>query len=49
VAEGTPALDADAAARFDDAFAAVRELARERLGDPWVTRSPEDGTAEVPA
>jgi dihydrodipicolinate synthase/N-acetylneuraminate lyase len=49
VAEGTPALDADAAARFDGAFAAVRELARERLGDPWVTRSPEDGTAEVPA
>ncbi|MCZ6544283.1 MAG: hypothetical protein O6913_01080, partial [Chloroflexi bacterium] len=46
VAEGTAALDADTAERFDAGFAAVREMARERIGDPWVTQLPETSSAE---
>jgi len=40
VAAGTPELAPEHAAGFDAAFAALRELARERVGDPWVTRLP---------
>ena len=47
VAEGTPALDAAAAERFDAGFAAVREMARERIGDPWVTQLPENPSMET--
>ena len=47
VAEGTPALDAAAAERFDAGFAAVREMARERIGDPWVTQLPENPSTET--
>jgi dihydrodipicolinate synthase/N-acetylneuraminate lyase len=41
VAPGTPALSPEAAERFEAAFAAVRALAAERLGPPWVTQLPE--------
>ena len=37
VAKGTPELDADAASRFGEAFAGVRELSRTRIGSPWVS------------
>jgi hypothetical protein len=37
VARGTPALSADAAARFDDAFAALRAMSQETIGEPWVS------------
>jgi len=37
VAAGTPALAADQAERFDAAFEQVRQLARERIGPPWVS------------
>jgi hypothetical protein len=40
VAPGTPELTADDAARFDEAFAAVRELAGTRIGAPWVSVAP---------
>jgi dihydrodipicolinate synthase/N-acetylneuraminate lyase len=40
VAPGTPALAPEDAERFDAAFAAVRELARERIGEPWVSVAP---------
>merc|ERR1711969_61890 len=39
VAPGTPALSEDEAAVFDAAFAGVREMARELVGEPWVTLS----------
>ena len=42
VAPGTPALARPDAERFDESFAQVRALARERIGPPWVTRSPSD-------
>jgi dihydrodipicolinate synthase/N-acetylneuraminate lyase len=42
VAPGTPALAGDTAARFDDAFAAVRALAQETIGEPWVSLAPDD-------
>jgi dihydrodipicolinate synthase/N-acetylneuraminate lyase len=42
VAPGTPALGREEAERFDAAFARVRQLARERIGAPWVSRTPED-------
>jgi len=38
VADGTPALSSEQAARFDEAFAAVRRLAAERIGEPWCSR-----------
>ena len=37
VAKGTPGLDSEAAKNFDEAFAAVREMARKRIGAPWVS------------
>jgi len=40
VAPGTPALAPEDAERFDARFAAVRELARERIGEPWVSEAP---------
>jgi dihydrodipicolinate synthase/N-acetylneuraminate lyase len=40
VAAGTPELSADHAARFDEAFAAVRGLAGSRIGAPWVSVAP---------
>jgi len=40
VAPGTPELSADDAARFDEAFAAVRVLSSERIGEPWVSVAP---------
>jgi dihydrodipicolinate synthase/N-acetylneuraminate lyase len=40
VAPGMPALSQEQAERFDEAFAAVRELARERIGEPWVSVAP---------
>jgi dihydrodipicolinate synthase/N-acetylneuraminate lyase len=42
VAPGTPALAPEEAERFDAAFARVRQLARERIGAPWVSRTPEE-------
>ena len=39
VAAGTPQLDGEQAERYDAEFAAVRELSRERVGEPWLTRS----------
>lgn len=41
VAEGTPALRDEEAERFDAGFAALRALARERIGEPWVSREPD--------
>jgi dihydrodipicolinate synthase/N-acetylneuraminate lyase len=41
VAPGTPALGAAEAARFDAAFAAVRQLARERIDATWLTQREE--------
>ncbi len=46
VAKGTPALTRPDAARFDEAFDAVRALARERIPEPWSTRSPIDDGGE---
>jgi dihydrodipicolinate synthase/N-acetylneuraminate lyase len=43
VAPGTPALSAEEAERFDECFAAARELARERIGDPWTSVAPGAG------
>jgi dihydrodipicolinate synthase/N-acetylneuraminate lyase len=40
VAAGTPFLTRPDAERFDATFAAVLEAARERIGAPWITRSP---------
>jgi hypothetical protein len=37
VAPDTPALTGDEAGRFDAAFEQVRQLARERIGAPWVS------------
>ena len=37
VARGTPALAPDAAARFNDAFAALRSQIQETIGEPWVS------------
>jgi dihydrodipicolinate synthase/N-acetylneuraminate lyase len=45
VAPGTPQLSEAAARRFDDGFRAVRALARERIGAPWVSVLPEDREA----
>ena len=45
VAEGTPALRAPDAERFDEGFAAVRAMVRQRIGEPWVTRLPGEGSA----
>ena len=42
VAPGTPRIPDEEAPRFEEAFARVRELARERIGAPWVTRAPAD-------
>jgi dihydrodipicolinate synthase/N-acetylneuraminate lyase len=42
VAPGTPGLARPDAERFDEAFAHVRALARERIGPPWVTHAPAD-------
>jgi hypothetical protein len=44
VAPGTPALSPEDAERFDERFAAVRELARERIGEPWVSLAPAEST-----
>jgi dihydrodipicolinate synthase/N-acetylneuraminate lyase len=43
LAPGTPALAPSDAERFDAGFAALRERARELVGDPWVTRLPNHG------
>jgi hypothetical protein len=40
VALGTPALSAEAARRFDEAFAELRVRSQERIGEPWVTLPP---------
>jgi hypothetical protein len=37
VAPGTPALTGEEERRFDERFEAVRELANERIGEPWVS------------
>jgi dihydrodipicolinate synthase/N-acetylneuraminate lyase len=42
VARGTPALPPEDAARFDAAFAAVRALAQELVGEPWVSLAPDE-------
>jgi len=39
VASGTPALSTQEAESFDAAFERVQLLARETIGDPWVSRS----------
>jgi dihydrodipicolinate synthase/N-acetylneuraminate lyase len=41
VARGTPELARPDAERFDSVFEHVRALARERIGDPWVTLAPQ--------
>jgi len=45
VARGTPALEPAHAEAFDAAFEGVRELARERLGELWVSRWPPGSEA----
>jgi dihydrodipicolinate synthase/N-acetylneuraminate lyase len=45
VARGTPQLSAHAAGRFDEAFAEIRELARECIGAPWVSLAPGESPA----
>ncbi len=40
VASGTPALARPDAERFDQVFARVQELARRRIGPPWVSHAP---------
>jgi dihydrodipicolinate synthase/N-acetylneuraminate lyase len=42
VAPGTPALSAEAAARFDEAFAALRTQIQETIGEPWVSLPPSE-------
>ena len=42
VAPGTPPLAADAAARFDAAFAALRSEIQETLGEPWLSLPPNE-------
>jgi len=42
VAQGTPVLPAADAPRFDEGFARVRALARERIGAPWLSTAPGD-------
>jgi dihydrodipicolinate synthase/N-acetylneuraminate lyase len=46
VAKGTPALARPDVARFDEAFDAVRALARERIRAPGLTRAPIDDARE---
>jgi dihydrodipicolinate synthase/N-acetylneuraminate lyase len=46
VARGTPALEPAAAERFDAAFAGVRALSQETIGEPWVSLVPSE--LEVP-
>ncbi len=46
VAEGTPALTRPDAERFDESFAAVRAMVRQRIGEPWVTRLPGEGSVQ---
>jgi dihydrodipicolinate synthase/N-acetylneuraminate lyase len=41
VARGTPELTRPDAERFDVVFEQVRALARERIGEPWVTVAPQ--------
>jgi dihydrodipicolinate synthase/N-acetylneuraminate lyase len=41
VAEGTPALSGEQEDLFDEAFERVRQLARDRIGDPWVSAAPD--------
>jgi dihydrodipicolinate synthase/N-acetylneuraminate lyase len=38
VAAGTPQLSDEEAARFDESFAAVKTLALEQIGEPWISR-----------
>jgi dihydrodipicolinate synthase/N-acetylneuraminate lyase len=45
VAAGTTALTGPEAAAFDVAFARVRALAGERIGEPWVSRAPSGGAS----
>jgi dihydrodipicolinate synthase/N-acetylneuraminate lyase len=40
VAPGTPELSPEESALFDESFAVVRELARSRIGAPWVSVAP---------
>jgi len=40
VAQGTPGLAREEEEAFDLRFEAVRELARERIGEPWVSAPP---------
>jgi len=47
VAAGTPALARVDAERFEASFGAVRAMARQRIGEPWVTRLPGEGRAEA--
>jgi dihydrodipicolinate synthase/N-acetylneuraminate lyase len=42
VARGTPELTRPDAERFDAVFENVRAMARERIGDPWVTQAETD-------
>ncbi len=42
VAPGTPSLGRPDAERFDEAFEAVRRLAREKIAPPWRTLAPAD-------
>jgi dihydrodipicolinate synthase/N-acetylneuraminate lyase len=48
VAPGTPALSPEDAERFDLRFDAVCELARERIGEPWISVAPAAQGAGVP-
>ena len=48
VALGTPPLAADAALRFDAAFAALRAKSQEWIGEPWVTQPPGEHGAARP-
>jgi dihydrodipicolinate synthase/N-acetylneuraminate lyase len=48
VAAGTPPLAPEAAARFLERFAAVRALAGERIGPPFVSVLPSDVLPSVP-
>jgi dihydrodipicolinate synthase/N-acetylneuraminate lyase len=38
VAPGTPSLDAEEAARFDESFASLREFSRSKMGQVWCSR-----------
>ncbi|MBW1687626.1 MAG: hypothetical protein JRS35_21530 [Deltaproteobacteria bacterium] len=46
VAEGTLALTRPDAERFDESFAAVRAMVRQRIGEPWVTRLPGEDSVQ---